>query len=136
MYLPYQSLVRLSPELFPEQTLRDDQFQPASIDLTVGEVDFDHAPVGMYLVKTRERVRMPAGYVGFLWGKQRLMRDGVLVGAGSGLIPPGWFGPLTVAMIVGHPNDVPELGAPFVQLAVAALTSPTERSYTRVTHDD
>lgn len=135
MFLPYQELLELAPRLFPSQTLEEWQFQPASVDLTVrGPAMEDDESSGIRYILTNEVVAMPNDHVGFVWGKQGLATRSIFAGIGSGLVPPGWVGRLTIAISCDPSEDLREPlapGKPLVQLAVARLTDATSRPYGR-----
>lgn len=126
--------------------IADFQFQPASIDVRLGN-DFIRHPDGArisqhgtwatytlspgecVLASLVERVRIPSSVVARIEGKSTWARRFLTVHS-AGFIDPGFFGDITLEL----KNDSMERidivpGVPIAQLSFQSLDSPAERPY-------
>lgn len=119
---------------FPE----DRQFQPVSVDLTLGAVLGSMAfadggywlePGQFILGSTSETVTMPTHIVGQVHGKSTLARMGLLVEC-AGLIDPGFIGEVTLELKnLNHARIKLELGMPVCQISFSEVSGYVERPY-------
>lgn len=122
----------------------DEQIQPASIDLTLGEEikwtngmvhkldEIGHIlyPGKFVLGHTRECVRIPNHLVAQLNGKSSLARQGLMIHITAGYIDPGFRGHITLELRnVGHNTIQLKEGMLIAQLVLVLLTEPAERPY-------
>lgn len=96
--------------LFPRQELRDSQFQPCSIDLTLDHelktwdgdsIDIEYNPyelqAGEFLLgSTREYIELPPTLLARVEGRSSIGRLGVMVHVTAGFIDPGFTGNITL----------------------------------------
>lgn len=94
----------------PEPT--DEQFQPASLDIRIGEEYYDMArdisykadeqvpllPDTPYIGHTVERVELPRHIGALLTGRSSVGRAGVIIHKTAGWIDPGFEGQITLEM--------------------------------------
>jgi dCTP deaminase len=135
----------------------DQCFQPASVDLTLGdtlriyssvelapdiepdtfqkEIDpeegYKLSPGEFCLGVTRERVVVPPDLVARVEGKSSIGRMGLLVHVTAGFIDPGFDGRITLELCNLNPGCliVVKPGMRISQLAFEAMTAPAERPY-------
>lgn len=122
----------------------DEQIQPASIDLRLGEeikwtngmahkldaVGHVLYPGKFLLGHTAEWVRIPKHLVGQLNGKSSLARQGLMIHITAGYIDPGFEGNITLELRnVGHNTIQLVEGMLIAQLVLVQLTEPAERPY-------
>lgn len=132
--------MRITPEP------KDVQFQPVSVDLTLGTTfcrmgrepgavnrwtspQLQVRPGGFVLAATQERISLPAHLVGFVHGKSTLARRGLMVEA-AGLVDPGFDGTITLELKnLSHlPLTLPA-GTAVCQLTVHAVDAAVLRPY-------
>lgn len=133
---------RLLPGHAPEDLhLDDSQIQPASIDLTLGDVtdvntwsDSDGtvwwlAPGQFALASTEEWVILPASICGRVEGKSTWGRQGLLIHA-AGFIDPGFRGQITLELknLTDWTIKLSKGGA-ICQIALDWMDVPADRPY-------
>lgn len=111
--------------------------QPASYDLTIGDVDAEQKEDGRWevkpgesvLISTAERVSIPNNIAGFLKDKSSFLRSGLQIG--QGFVDPGFNGNLTVLFINHNSDTIVDLysGTPFCQIVFAETKGPIEEAY-------
>lgn len=133
----------------------DEQFQPCSIDLRLGD-DFifwgalkdgagkvighekRHAQASKFVLKqgqfilasTLEYVEIPRHLCGKIDGKSTLGRQGITAHITAGLIDPGFKGTITLEMKnVGYDHVTLTAGMMVCQLELHRLSSPARRPY-------
>lgn len=127
----------------------DIQFQPASIDLRLGDQflvgaayneslaparywngTFYIEPGQFVLATTLERIRIGRHYVGQLNGKSSWGRKGLLIHATAGFVDPGFTGQLTLEMYNLRQSRIPlEPGVTIAQICFFKLDTPAGRMY-------
>lgn len=128
-----------------EPTPADRQFQPCSVDLTLGPEHRNDRYRGallraakyltimsgeFVLATTMERVRVSDRVCGMVHGKSSWARKGLQVHA-AGLVDPGFDGQITLELVNYHPRDmicIP-VGASVCQITFQALDRACQRSY-------
>jgi dUTPase len=82
-------------------------FRPASYDLHVGHIikagsvgtgDTTISPQQMFILISKERVKVPSGHVAYAMPKTSLCNKGILV-LNTGIIDPGWEGKISTTAI-------------------------------------
>lgn len=161
MILPYQEIRQRLED--PEDSLdisplTDDQIQPVSVDLRLGnqfitfprenttaidpredlteygtettvEDSFIIQPGEFVLGETVERVRIPQDLVGFVHGRSSWARIAVQPHA-AGLLDSGWEGWVTLEIVNLGPMPIHLVpDMRFCQITLETLTSPTESPY-------
>jgi len=127
-------------EIFP--TPLDDAFQPASVDLRLGEgflsvdgtkladTEIIVKPYDFLLASTLESVVLPSGIVAMLEGKSSIGRKGIFVHVTAGYIDPGWKGRLTLEIYNASSEPYTlKSGDKVCQIRFMRLSSPVERMY-------
>ena len=135
----------MRPGSAPEDLwLDDEQIQPASIDLTLGDVDMNGGeflgawkdgdgwlvvPEGFVLGCTAEWVMLPPSICGRVEGKSTWGRRGLLIHA-AGFIDPGFEGQITLEFknLTNSHLYLPK-GAPICQIALDWMDVPADRPY-------
>lgn len=125
--------VRLTP-------LSEDAIQPASIDLTIGDMTLDRFPLvgsienssedeielmpGQTIyVETAEELELPARVVGHLGPMRKYTMGGLFLNCGP-QIDPGWKGNIVVAIAnLGKMSRVLQRGNPFLTVELCFLRS-------------
>jgi len=142
--LSYQDLKRVVDDglLFPHG-IREEMFQPASIDLTLSDSFYDpHSgqsyrdvaltlePDDFTLGCTVERIHVPRSYAVQVNGKSSLARQGLLVHATAGFVDPGFEGQITLELKNLSKDPIVLLtGMRIAQVHVFALSSATLVAY-------
>lgn len=136
------------------EPFRPEQVQPASYDLTMGEVfqvpqpspdvvtspqDIQYQrfhgaivipPKGFMLAATAERVRLPAGVSAQVSGRSTLGRMGLAVHITAGFIDPGFDGHITLELFNHSPRAILlKPGMPAGQLVFSFLDAPARNPY-------
>lgn len=117
---------------------RDDQFQPASLDLRIGDSLFDKAhdeevdelvlePWRPYLGFTLDRIELPNDVAAFMTGRSSVGRGFVVVHKTAGWIDPGFRGQLRLEMFnFGMTRFELEPGQRVAQLVFIPTDKPTD----------
>lgn len=114
------------------EPFRRKQLQPASYDLTLGELPGGLRklePGQFILASTLERVNIPAHVVGRIEGKSSWARKGLIIHT-AGFVDPGFRGQLTLEMTNLSDTPVPlKVGVLIAQIAFQLLDKPAARPY-------
>lgn len=121
----------------------EEQIQPATLDLRLGEEVYDYRHGGFnkdddsrtfypakdgnfYLAHTEEYVEIPENLVGVLWDRSSVARKGVVVQT-AGLVDPGFHGQLTLEVfnISDRPVEL-SVGQRVCQIGFFEVTPPKE----------
>jgi len=103
--------------------------RPASYDLTIGSILIEgesHAgasvkPQQTFIIVSKERVKVPAGFVAYAMPKTRLCNTGILA-LNTGVVDPGYDGPLsTIAINFSESHKPLCAGTPFLRLVFNSL---------------
>jgi len=119
----------------------DEQMQPASVDLRLGELMLINgldwrmkpkdwiAPGEFIIGHTVESVTIPDDLLGFLHGKSSLARRGLMIHT-AGLVDPGFTGQIVLELtnVSQHPVAL-KPGMSIGQLTFEELSTPAERPY-------
>ena len=121
----------------------DDCFQPASVDIRLGEGFKDVEgndmgrgkrflvhPGSFVLASTLERVKLSHDIVAKLEGKSSIGRKGIFVHVTAGYVDPGWDGRLTLEIY--NASNKPYLlkyGEKIAQIRFETMTTPVGRPY-------
>lgn len=131
------------PNTPPEELWLDDgQIQPASIDLTLGDIDasvsfwddsdgyvWQLAPGQFALASTQEWVMLPPTICGRVEGKSTWGRRGLLIHA-AGFIDPGFEGQITLELKNLTDWTIPIYrGVRICQIALDWMDVPSDRPY-------
>jgi dCTP deaminase len=135
---------------------KDHQFQPASVDITLGDtflvpdpsitvvnpydlpnhmaalqcLFFDLAPGQFVLACTVEHVTLPSNIAAHVEGRSSLGRLGLMVHSTAGYVDPGWSGQITLELTNVAPwTIVLQPGMVIAQLVFEALDLPAQRPY-------
>lgn len=140
--------LRIGPSPDPEghliDLLDDRQIQPASIDLTLGDVELDGGeflgawkdgdgwlimPSGFVLASTEEWVCLPPTVCGRVEGKSTWGRRGLLIHA-AGFIDPGFRGQITLELKNLTDSQIRvQRGVSICQIALDWMDVPADRPY-------
>lgn len=119
----------------------DENVQPASVDLTLGEEfirngeqwwveEWDMSPGEFMLATTVETVSLPNNLAAQVSGKSSLMRKGLQVCNDAGYIDPGFKGQITLELKnLGHEVIRLVPGQLICQLVFTLMSSPAEFPY-------
>lgn len=121
-----------------------DQYQPASLDLRLGDtyIDMDTGrkyansgsfqirPTSFYLCHTKERISLPPNLAAQITGRSSFGRKGIVVHATSGWADPGFSGDITLEVynFSNSPVSVKE-GERICQAIFFYLDKPAEIPY-------
>lgn len=123
--------------------LRDWQFQPVSIDLTLGRVSLRNGtplpadwgggwyiqPHQFLLGSTLENIGLNENLVGMVHGKSSIAREGLMVEC-AGLVDPGFYGELTLELFNMTSEPISLLRhQPICQLTLHWTDTTPERVY-------
>lgn len=142
-------LYRMSVECSPASRigitpwLDEDAYQPASLDLKLGDVDMDACmcpgedaphwsilPGEFILATTLERIELPADLAARVEGKSSWGRKGLAVHITAGFIDPGFKGQITLELKnLGRDPLWLHAGSYICQLSFHQLSSPAKRPY-------
>lgn len=86
-------------------------------------------PGELFLLATREWVKIPHDCVGELWGKSTLARWGVGVHVTAGYLDPGFEGHVTLEVFALRTSALLTPGMPIGQLALTRLEATTDAPY-------
>ena len=125
------------------EPLEDHQFQPASVDLRLGDelrddlgvwripdCGFSFKPGAFILGSTLEYLQIPPHLAAQFAGKSSLGRIGLQTHCTAGFIDPGFRGTLTVELSNLSGTDIIlRRGQPIGQVCIFRLSSPCNRPY-------
>lgn len=134
-----------------EPDITDEQIQPASLDVRLGEECFEtvnsrmrhstgeHAfqPSVPYLCETLERISLPNDIAAQLTGRSSVGRQGVIVHKTAGWIDPGFDGTITLEIMNFSTQTVSfEYGERIAQLVFFKLDKPSRGYDGQYQHQD
>lgn len=115
----------------------EEQLQPASYDLSVGDIEIEKEESGLWeiepgesvLISTKETVSLPNNVAGFLKDKSSYLRGGFKIG--QGFVDPGFRGNLTVLFTNMSKENTLLLGEgdPLCQIVFAETKDTVEEAY-------
>ena len=125
------------------EPLEDHQFQPASVDLRLGDelregvyqyripdCGYSFKPGAFILGSTLEHLQIPPHLAAQFAGKSSLGRIGLQTHCTAGFIDPGFRGTLTVELSNLSATDIIlHRGQPIGQVCIFRLSSPCDRPY-------
>lgn len=132
-----------SGELGVSPAITEEQIQPASLDVRLGEEAYS-PELGVYrdgdtlliepgefvLGTTLEHIELPDNLAAQLTGRSSVGRQGIVVHATAGWIDPGFRGQITLEIFnMSHETVALEVGGRVAQLVFFPLISPASNPY-------